>query len=958
MYKFSCVCQNYNGFLCISENDFYFTSSLFRVNLKWSNVKSISLDTKYIKNSATSVLVIKLHRLPVSIQDDAEIMKKRRSSKTYIFYGFHDLLGVEEHIKHYWKTSRSMSQNSFIPEKGEEDSKEFKDDLTSDRKSNMLPPPQADKPQSLSSVKQVRHNSMSKVPTLTAYPASDRRPSPFTTKQISPVQLNNSSQDLAEKVSRRPNQKISAVLYNYMIVLLSRPSLILYMLILFLVLIVGVHMFISTGRTVHNPFLETWRLFEELEMAKENYKKFNMHTSTRVPQQPHGDAFFPLKDSSTWLKSLDKAVEELLRKYVDLQLEMIDLRQGHMERSLSLPSSAESKASFDSKRFYAADSSVFFNRGAARVELVPRTAHESKEPVQHFMFTRVIGIPRTLCSTFLGVFRVFAFFSTHQGGYLEREGDSCALKGRVRYTETFLNDYEIAQYVTLDEANERRQCLRISNELLKVSNLIEELFSRVNSLLLLNRDYEGYLYSAGKSQQWNSGGATDSIHESYDMKRALLNPHFTTDDVLHVTFLRRYADIVLFLNPLESSEYKRREDAAAAAHKAMLFKELKVKHLSGVNHAVLDIVSLLSNIFIDSPAQSSVSNAEEVINTALGTFRNLLVELQVWDNHQDLWDLHLMASLTEEQRKQFLKAFHSARSCTQSRGSYASGLSSDYLDNLFASAANLSEWRYLPIFKGQLCFSRRPKLWPTVEHKLLQCNVSTTLPRESWLNAMPSTSYTQHNFNQFDEDLPADEVVFKDDEFVLPVQDITFKDACRNIYDPDHVDAAVVIVKERWLDELAAFPTLFKVDPVDSPHTRRFVYMDDDSYASRELSALSMRLFNIFDRISYWYIMPLYQSRSLFKWLSFPSWAIRSLFGSSYRRHVEAADPFVELSKAQITKIPWRNNSDVPFNMIRNFLLRPPGLLEAKMQCERQVIINWSGVIIGVVAVYAALCFF
>ncbi|CCW70525.1 unnamed protein product [Phytomonas sp. Hart1] len=934
MYKFSCVCQNYHGFLCVSENDFYFTSSLFRVNLKWSNVKSVLLDVKYVKNTATSVLVIKLHQIPISIQNNPEIMKRRKSPQAYIFYGFHDLISVEEHIKHCWRASGSTSLSTFQLSKDEDESNDIQEEATSIELVNTRSSSQAENYLSTSSSKPMKHYSISKVPTLTAYPGSDLRPSAVFTSQILFSRRNVSPQDLSEKMPRRQEQEFISVFHNYGVILLSKLFLCLYLIIFFLVFIAGIYIYFSTQSGGHNLFLDTQHLFEELEVTKENYRRLNKHTSIRGQKTTHSDVLFPFKDSSILFKSLDKIVEALLRKYVKLQLEMIDLKQGHMERSPLLTHESESRTLFQSKQFYETDSSAFITKDIASVKLVLRTAHIYKKSPQQFMHTRLRGVFQGWYSS-LRSFRIFYLFSTHQGSRFQREEDLDPSKGRVRYTESFFNDYEITQYVSPEEANERIQCLRISNELLKISDLIEELFFRVNSLFL-PWSYEDYPFSPGKPQHWNESGATNGVHTPYNFKRELFDPYFSTDDILHIMFLRRYADIVRYLNPLESNEYKRREDAAAAAYKAVLLKEHKVKHLNGMNRTVKDILSLFSSVAVDAPTEFGALKDGEGINIVLGMLRNLLAELQFWDNDKDLWDLHLLTSLTNEQKKQFFKAFHTVRSQTQATGNHSSGLASDYLKNVLASVSNFSHLRYLPIFKGQLCFSQKPNLWPTAPKKFPQCSTSVRLPYSFLLNTSSLRNHTQHRFNHLDEeDLPGDEA--------------PLKNAYHNIYNPNHVDAMVVILKERWLDELAAFSTLFKSKLVGSSYTRNFAYMDADTDASRELSALAMRLFNIFDRIGYWYITPLYQSRRFFKWPSFISLIIRWLFGTSQVEYVEAADPFAELRKAQITKIPWGNNSDVPFHMMQDFLLRPPGLLKAKIHCERQVFVIWVVVIIGVV---------
>lgn len=91
--SFSCAHMGHQGRLMVSPSDIYFVSTPYRVDLLWSQITEISMETKRIQGKPTTVIIVKSNGV----------------SQPHIFSNFRDVNSAEQQLQKYLARSRSAA---------------------------------------------------------------------------------------------------------------------------------------------------------------------------------------------------------------------------------------------------------------------------------------------------------------------------------------------------------------------------------------------------------------------------------------------------------------------------------------------------------------------------------------------------------------------------------------------------------------------------------------------------------------------------------------------------------------------------------------------------------------------------------------------------------------------------------------------------------------------------------
>lgn len=244
------------------------------------------------------------------------------------------------------------------------------------------------------------------------------------------------------------------------------------------------------------------------------------------------------------------------------------------------------------------------------------------------------------------------------------------------YEELWRNQV-LSQKVTTEDRNERLECLQIIEDLIKIADLVEKVFSQFMTVLLRGA-LDDMATGRYVSHHWSP---LHSENDKNTKERSLHEKHsrFTPEQVLATLWFRRHLDGLLYSDPLEPNDYKRRKESEEYLDIREEFQVLE-NHLSrwGLKNKTAKekmLVSFYKNIVQRHWTEKRTS------------LRNIMDELLFWSTYEELWGDQIAHYLTKIEDSE--------------------GYFSNSARNSFS---NEFQWENLPIFRGLLCFADAPRL--------------------------------------------------------------------------------------------------------------------------------------------------------------------------------------------------------------------------------------------------------
>lgn len=793
MLKFSCSCQNYNGYLHVSTEKFYFSSAPFRLDLEWSNVKNIKLDTKQVKGIPTSVLVIGLTRTVVLREERSEAKaskRKKNVSKKYFFYGFQDVLSAEERVKTdwtHWRLHRPAPDAKAADKKASSSEAETG---TGDNDSMVANADDEEGGTDASTMIRPGHSTTSGPLALTSRVggggASEPRPStvgPAASSRKAPHQSVNRRgyvDVLTPQRSSRARKTIERVLvliarvFSVVVHYFVQGGVISTLVLLFVVCIavVTVHQMRFSFASLIVPseqgtFGHTEVLLNEMQQVLEAQRSLGQYASLADYNAANKKRQSSAEDSSVWIGRLERAAGELAQKYTLIQAEMLNLRGRRAERfmadrlGLTAPTVEGWRRVFQEgdrrqRKYYLADPDESHGEPSRLTVSGDRAGSENHggansgdEGRGHHRHGGILSVSRIVddvqfwrgmvskTATFIryllpggGNIGTIGTSSKHRKPrslfsrfFAESDGGSEVL---VRYTEPFLDGFDLVQYVTPDEKDERQQCQQMAKDLVQVATLIEDTLLGFSTLLMTDT-YEKIAARVEMPHFWGSGPPATPFLKATERSRTPQKgmPVFSGDEVLRILFIRRYLKALMHLNPLEADEHRRRSEALDFSHQLRDFVGRDYELSRKMNRASKDEL-LVTFYNLVMPRLQATEASAMGMTTSL---RNLAEEAKFWDRHGDLWMEHLLNSLPAAQRRKLMElatgrterqrrqtSLWSRASASQASKSAGRGAGPDCVITENSTAEEFAHcrprvlWKKLPIFKGLLCFTPQPTL--------------------------------------------------------------------------------------------------------------------------------------------------------------------------------------------------------------------------------------------------------
>ncbi|KAI5687427.1 hypothetical protein MNV84_06474 [Leishmania braziliensis] len=730
MFTFSCQCQSCRGNLVATEKEFYFTSSVFRIDLDWSNVKRIRLETQQVKGVPTSVLVVVLQRSEaiVMLSPTPSAQKKRfLSSRKYFFYDFHDLLGAEEQIKHFMEQYRAS-------ERSKKD--EARDDL--EKGSSATTKPQTDKADekgevSSSSSDAPKDESLNNSRTTPSRnPELDtrrttvglsfaRRATPSTSSRsklagkLVTIPLRSPPRATSGKYARlflKVYQYVAAVLVVVMLALLTRHY----------VRFGGLH--VQKSSHTAEKLLRDIHALSDVNIKLESY---NSQESLRQYNKRRKDLS---KESRSYMHQLEQAAVELMERYVALQTKMATLR-GHraqriareqqsgtqspplpsiMSSAFGTPKTTTDRAQLFSQRRGAYKSRAG-NHGAARTgvgqcgngEACKKARRRRAAPHKMSLSRLRSGVQRWVHRMQSGWNDVTSFRSapamelfTAPTPSTDGHHDSMGGAAWMIYTEEMGEDFQLTEWVSAAEYEDRHSCRLVTQELLETVEVTEHVFATFSSMFLMDR-YRKLESREERASHWMQ--PPQALHSVPGSSKYYAAKAFSSEEVAHVAMLRRFVGSLLHNEPLEANHARRRSTALRVANAMLHYRQREVQLLRARNQGSPNNATELWRLLEEEvlrPTTTSLRGNPDIDESAM-YLRNSIAELSFWYRHEVAWHEHVLSFFTPEEQAEIRSSLGTVDRDHRRLGGRR------------AHPIEL-HWMNLPLFRGLLCFEGVPYL--------------------------------------------------------------------------------------------------------------------------------------------------------------------------------------------------------------------------------------------------------
>ncbi|KAG5496081.1 hypothetical protein JKF63_02379 [Porcisia hertigi] len=732
MSAFFCQCRGYRGNLIATEREFYFTCSLFRVDLAWSNVKRLRLETQEVKGVPRSVLVVVLQRNEAATLHTSSPPAQKKplsSSRKYYFYDFYDLLRAEEQIRHLLEEYRmsekankddardELEKGSSVTVKQRSDKVVEKDDVSS-LASDVL----KDESPNNSRTPANRNPDTDARRTGLGLSFAGRRASLLSfSRPKFPGKLLSVPPPSAPNTRPSKHARVFLKLYRYVAAVL---------VVVMLALFVGQCGWFSSPRT-QQPLQAAEKLLHVIQtMSDVNAKlaSYDSHESLRHYNKRWKDLG---ERSRLHVHEIVQAAVGLMEHYVVLQAQMLTLRGRRAQRvareqqsgAPSPPPPPTISAAFASPKMSPGKTRVISPQrkgshpdvddvsaskasaaqcegGAACPKMSKRRATRSKELSWSQLmsdlrrWTRLAQSAWRCLTNLRGVLLVEppappAPSSTEHLG-------STQGAAWVAYTENLGDHFQLVELVSAAEDEDRRRCLQLTQELLETVDLIERLFVTFSNALLMDR-YRQLESREESASHWLQ--PPQALRSAIGGRKYYAAKAFSSDVVVLVVMLRRFVSSLVHNEPLVASQAHRRSAALRVADAMLRYQKIEVEHLRARNRGYPGNTTQLWRELEEKvlqPATLSLRDNPGIDNSTV-YLRNSIAELRFWHTHSVAWHEHVLSFFTPEEQADIRRSLG------------AHGSSNNGFVDLLIPRPGL-QWVNLPLLRGLLCFAGVPHL--------------------------------------------------------------------------------------------------------------------------------------------------------------------------------------------------------------------------------------------------------
>ncbi|GET91351.1 hypothetical protein, conserved [Leishmania tarentolae] len=733
MFTFSCQCQSCRGNLVATERDFYFTSTLFRINLPWGNVKRIRLETQQVKGAPTSVLVVVLrHNEAIKMQSGSPSSQSKRilSSRKYFFYDFHDLLGAEEQIKRLLEQYRASEK----ARKGEarDGSENGSSATTKTQREKTCEKDEVSTSISVAPKEESLNNSRT---TTNRNPDSDARRAAlglsFAGRRAPPS--SSSRPKLSGKLVSVPIEsasKVSSGKYARLVLKLYRQVAAVLIIIMVALLIQHYRHFYNVH--TQNALQRAEKLLRDIHALSDVNTRLESYDSHESLRQYNKRQKALAKSSSTFTHQLEKVAVELMGRYVALQAQMATLRGHRAQRvareqesgtpsPLPLPtvsstfgtpmaatdrarvfsqrgevhqartgnrSSAENGAGqcgggsaackTASKRKTTQLKGISLSRLKSDVQRWARRAQSAWYYVASFIFEVPVRLPKTHTP-----------FEDENYGFT---GEAA----RVVYTEKLGEYFRLTELVSGAEYEDRLSCQRLTQELLETVEMTERVFATFSNVFLMDR-YRKLASGEECASHWMQ--PPQVLRTATDGRKYYATKAFSGEEVARVATLRRFVGSLVHSEPLESNQTSRRLIASRVSDQMLRYRESEAQLLRARNQgrpaSATEMWRVLEEKVLQPVTTSLLENPD--IDNSTVYLRNSIAELYFWHTHDAAWHEHVLSFFTSEEQAEIRRSLDPDDTRRKT-----------HVD-LRTSPVDL-QWVNLPVFRGLLCFEGIPHL--------------------------------------------------------------------------------------------------------------------------------------------------------------------------------------------------------------------------------------------------------
>ncbi|KAG5495314.1 hypothetical protein GH5_02969 [Leishmania sp. Ghana 2012 LV757] len=999
MSTFSCQCQSCRGNLVATEKEFYFTCSLFRIDLGWPNLKRIRLETQQVKGVPTSVLVVTLqHNEAVRLQSSGSSGQKKRffSSRKYFFYDFHDLLGAEEQIRHFMEQYRASERakkddarddsekGSSATIKLQADKAEEKDEVSS--------PTSAPKDESLNYIRSTANRQSDSEPQRGALGLS------FASRRAPPS--NSSRPKLAGKLVSIPQPSASKVRRNkYLRFYLQLYRCLAALLIVVMVALLTRQYIRFGGLRPQTPFHTAERLLRDIAALSDVSARLEAYDSHESMWQYNRRRKDMVEERRAYTHQLEQAAVELMERYVALQARMTTLR-GHRaqrvarEQQSGTPSPPPPTISSvfgtpnkmnDGVRLYSPRGEAYKaraeNRGVAknaagqrggggpnpRKTTRRRTSRRKKMPLSRLTsdvlrWIRQAESARRYVISFISVPPLGS--SMLPTGLADERYSTAGGVEYFAYTEEMSERFRLTEWVSAAEYEDRHSCQQLTNELLETVELTERLFATFSNAFLMDhyRKLESGEERASHWMQPPQALRTVTGGSKYYTVKA-----FSGEEVARVAMLRRFVGSLVHNEPLEANQASRRSTALQLSDAMVSYREREVQHLRARNQGSPDNFTGLWRVLEEEVLQPSINALRDIpdIDNSTVYLRNSVAELSFWHTHEAAWREHILSFFTPEEQAEIRSSL-----VTYGRSH----------NSLMGPRAQPAEyhWVNLPLFRGLLCFGGLSHLQESAtDADTADDAADISRAEEKTYVAAAASEVGENNTEEFHSgttcrllaappstlatfaSLPAPPTCSKASSTKKTAPSIRAAAETprpsQTPATPPHAETSPDAqtsrstdlwkeVKLRWMADLDVFRLAFDARLADrSPRAARSYCMKDEEHgAVADAAEARCRLFGLLsmiDEVYVRYLNPLTLQRlGAFLRALFPPY-----FKSRRGREVYISalqswgtqDPAVQLATAQVISFAPGTTSDVSRSLLY-LILQPPPLLQTSVVSTRQ----------------------
>ncbi|KPA84507.1 hypothetical protein ABB37_01054 [Leptomonas pyrrhocoris] len=1025
MSTFSCQYKNYRGNLVVTEKEFYFTSSLFRIDLEWSNVKRVRLETQQVKGVPTSVLVVVLqHNEAIRMQatQSSSLRKRGSASRKYFFYGFQDLLGAEEMVKHYLEKYRAA-------EKARE--KEGREETDKDSLATTKRPEKATEKDDVSSsdTDALKEDSLNLSRTLVPR-RSDSEPS----RVLTPAPVGGRRATTSASRPKIPAKLLTAAVpptaataeqrSRFAVVFLRGYRHVAVLLVLVMLFLLGRYFArtaaVNDGRHATQSAEKLLRDIDALAGVTAELETYDNQESLwrynkgrkRLAQLSH-----------TYTQHLEETSVELMERYVAIQATLTTLRGQRaarvareqqsgvtappppptMSSEFSTPKRAATGVRVAATHRGAAASTSSSATAAAGGSAMrkddvcadgtscKKTASQTKAAASAIQRKRKTSLSRLQSDIQRWVRRGRAAWAFVARLLSAARADSPPLqpssssvppssdKGTssdelwVIYSEELGDTFHLTEWVAAAEDEDRRQCLRLTKDLLDTVDLTERVFVAFASVFLAG-PYRQLVSGEERGSYWLQ--PPQALRTITNGLKSAEKKAFSGDAMARMAMLRRFVASLVHDEPLVSNQAHRRAAALQVVEALAEYRHEEVTLLRTRNRRRTDNATLLWTILSDMVLAPSTQplRGNPAVPEAAAFLRNSVEELRFWRTHESAWREHVLTFFTPEEQADIRSSFGAGRAAGEEA---ERGLTDP------STQPKALRWRNLPLFRGLLCFETIPTLHEAAD-------ASTTVNEGTAREAEDGIERGEGNAVENEEGADAADVDGGDVDLhdfsgpltkvpppnatkVLPVPKLNTSSSSASSPSAAEVKETSAVpgtppttpapgpastastplaessvlwkeVKLRWMTDLEAFRLAF--DPALKPRTSRAArsYRLDveDRSVVADAAEVRRRLFGLLAVVNEHYVRyvtpNVAQRVGSFLRKLFPPYSSSHSGESVYVSVLQTwgtQDPEVQLATAQVTGLAPGTTHDVSSSLLY-LVLQPPPLLQTSMLSTRK----------------------